>query len=166
MKLCQKNNCMHLYSMYQAEFLKHLGSKLFSTCEHRMVPKYLQITKFQAMRENRIPYLWLIFWDNNAFPVQVIALPLSCNVKCVFQGSFTENHQDQSLGAAPYKGVHHWKAHSAFFPPMEMQTPHHNFCSSHCSMHSSNLYWGATAQTPLRQTQKMSWAGNRSSFSW
>lgn len=126
MKLCQKNNYMHLYSIYQAEFLKHLGSKLFLPVSTEWCPSTSK-SMFQA-----VPCLWL-----NTFQVRVILLTLSCQCEmCVPRFIYWE-HGRQSLWAALYKGVQHWKAHSAFFSPVEMQVPHNKLCAIAACAHQT-----------------------------
>lgn len=99
------------------------GKQTISACEHKKMPKSLQIDTFQLVRGNHPPYPRLIFWDNIPFPAQVIPLALSCQCWMGFKARLLRMWKWTGLCAAPYKGAHRWKAHSAFFSPWRGKSP-------------------------------------------
>ena len=139
------------------------------------MPESLQIDTFQALRGNQLPYLWLIFWDNNIISSRSNSSHTELPTLTVcFKVHLLRTWKLNGLSEPVPTRVHITEKQTQPSVPPWMQIPNSKLCFWHHSMHSSNLYWraaaGATAQAPLKaryiQAQKLPWAGHRSSSSW
>lgn len=107
-------------------------------------------THFRQSEKTDFPIYALSSGITTHFQPKLFLSNGASNIKCVSQGSFTEKVEVFSLWAAPHKGAHHWKSHSAFFFPMERQISSRKIFFWLHSMHSSNLYCEARAQAPWK----------------